>query len=155
MRKIKNAIKHYIKESIDSLLVDQLASFLFGIIVTWFIRNNILEINDEAISIGIKFLILFTVFLVVYTISTILQLRPDRYKFRMKSVNILVEYLGDTIRMNSKYTFSTNRIKSNRMYTRRDWFSDETFKIRCLTKGYKTKKISSLGNTHEYYIIFS
>ena len=154
MKKLKNLIGHYIKESLDSLLIDQISSILFGGIVTWIVDKKIKVIDDSEIPFNTKLFILFCVLLLVYIVSTIFQLRPNRYKFRMKDVNILVEYLGNTIRVKSTYTFSTNRFKTNRMYTRREWFSDEKFKFETLTKGYKIEEIGSLGNTHEYYVIF-
>lgn len=154
MKKIKNIIKHYVKESLDSLLIDQIVSVLFGVLVTWILGNNLQIIDTGEVPVYMKFLILAIAFLIVYAVSTIMQLRPKRYKFRMKSVDILVEYMGDTVKVYSTYVFSTNRFRANRMYARRVWFSDERFKFKSKTKGYKIKKIGNLGDTHEYYITF-
>ncbi len=152
MKRIRSIIKHYIKESLDSLLVDQIASTAFGLLVTWIIGYN-LQIIDNSYVLA-KFLILAIVFLAFYIISTIIQLRPHRYKFRMKSIDILVEYLGDTVKVYSTYKFSTNRFRANYMYTRRSWFSDESFTLKSKTKGYKIRKIRDIGETYEYYIVF-
>lgn len=127
---------------------------LFGAIVTWIVDKKIKIVDDSGIPFSMKFLILFGIFLLIYIVFTVYQLRPNRYKFRMKDINILVEYLGDTVRVKSTYTFSTNRFKTNCMYTRREWFSNEKFKFEPVTEGYKIKKIGSLGNTHEYHVVF-
>lgn len=140
MKKNKNIIKHYVKESLDSLLIDQIVSVLFGVLVTWILGNNLQIIDTGEVPVYMKFLILAIAFLIVYAVSTIMQLRPKRYKFRMKSVDILVEYMGDTVKVYSTYVFSTNRFRANRMYARRVWFSDERFKFKSKTKGYKIKK---------------
>ena len=83
-----------------------------------------------------------------------MQLRPNRYKFRMKRIEIILEYQGDIINVYSTYKFSTNRFRANRMYTRRTWFSNEKFKFVSKTKGYKIVKTNNLGDTHEYNICF-
>ena len=101
-----------------------------------------------------KFLLLGIAFFVVYTISVFMQLRPHRYKFRIKSLDIIVEYLGDTVNIYSTYTFKTNRFRANKMYTRKTWFSDEKFEFMVKTKGYKVEKIGRLGHDYEYNVIF-
>lgn len=154
MRKIRDAVKHYIKESLDSLLIDQLASIMFGVLVTWIVKNNLHVIDNEDVPAYIKFLILAVAFLIVYIVSTALQLRPHRYKFRIRSLDIIVEYLGDVVNIYSTYTFTTNRFRTNKMYARRTWFSDEKFKFKIKTKGYKIERIGKLGNDNEYNIVF-
>lgn len=154
MKKLKKIIIRYIKESLDSLFVDQIVSMAFGVFVTWLVENNIDIIDDQSVSIGTKLLVLGSIFLIVYCFSTLMQLRPNRYKFRMKSIEIILEYQGDDINVYSTYKFSTNRLRANRMYTRRTWFSDEKFKLLSKTEGYAIEKIGRLGDTHEYNICF-
>lgn len=153
MKKIKKIIKHYLKESLDSLLVVQIVSVIFGLLITWIFRNNLSIIDNQSVPTALKFLILGVVFLAVYVISTLMQVRPNRYKFKMKSIKIILEYQGDNV-VYSTYSFSTNRFRANRMYTRRTWFSSENFKFKSQTAGYKIEKIGKLGDTHEYYIRF-
>lgn len=154
MRKLKTLVKHYIKESLDSLLIDQIASICFGMLAAWVFGNNLQILDNQNIPTYVKFLLLGIAFFTVYIISTFMQLRPHRYKFRIKSLDIIVEYLGDTINVYSTYTFKVNRFRANKMYFRRTWFSDEKFKFKVKTKGYKIKKVGILGNDYEYNIIF-
>lgn len=154
MKKFKDLLKHYIKESLDSLLIDQIVSVCFGALAAWVFGNNLQILDNQNIPTYMKFLLLGIAFFAVYIISTFMQLRPHRYKFRIKSLDIVVEYLGDTINVYSTYTFKTNRFRANKMYTRRTWFSDEKFEFKVKTKGYKIKKVGRLGNDYEYNIIF-
>lgn len=154
MKRLKKTIKRYIKESIDSIFVDQISSLVFSGIIIWIFGNNLPFIDNQNLSIIDKFIVLGCTFFVVYTFSTLIHLRPNRYKFRMKSIYILVEYQGDYVDVYSTYRFSTNRFKANRMYSRRTWFSNEVFKYECETEGYKIEKIRQLSDTHEYYIRF-
>lgn len=154
MKRLKELVKHYIKESLDTLLIDQIVSFAFGALVTWIFGNNLSIIDDETIPFYMKFFVLAICFFVVYLISTIVQLRPHRYKFHIKSLEVIVEYLGDVVEIYNTYTVMTNRFKANKMYTRRTWFSDEEFNFYSNTKGYKIEKIGKLGNDSEYNIVF-
>ena len=56
MKKIKNIIKHYVKESLDSLLIDQIVSVLFGVLVTWILGNNLQIIDTGEVPVYMKFL---------------------------------------------------------------------------------------------------
>ncbi len=154
MKKLKSSIKHYIKESLDSLIIDQLASIAFSALITWVLGNNLQALDNPNVPTYMKFLLLLIAFFIVYIISTIIQLRPHRYKFRILSLNIIVEYLGDTINVYNTYTFKTNRFRANKMYTRRTWFSDEKFEFKAKTEGYKIEKIGKLGNEYEYNVVF-
>ena len=155
MKKLKRIVKHYIKESLDSLLIDQIVSVGFGALTAWVLENNLQILDNQNIPTYMKFLLLGIAFFVVYTISVFMQLRPHRYKFRIKSLDIIVEYLGDTVNIYSTYTFKTNRFRANKMYTRKTWFSDEKFEFMVKTKGYKVEKIGRLGHDYEYNVIFT
>lgn len=154
MRKIKELVKQYIKESLDSLLIDQIASACFGALAAWLFGKNVPMLDDPNTPTYIKFLLLGIAFFVVYIISTFMQLRPHRYKFHIKSLDIIVEYCGDTINIYSTYSFKTNRFRANKMYFRRTWFSDEKFKLEVKPKEYRIREIGKLGNDYEYNIIF-
>lgn len=92
MKKIKNIIKHYVKESLDSLLIDQIVSVLFGVLVTWILGNNLQIIDTGEVPVYMKFLILAIAFLIVYAVSTIMQLHPKRYKFYLNH-KVIFDYL--------------------------------------------------------------
>lgn len=154
MRKLKSLVKHYIKESLDSLLVDQIVSVFFGVLAAWILGNNLSILDSHNIPTYMKFLLIIVAFFIFYVISTIIQLRPHRYKLRIISLNIIVEYLGNTINVYSTYTVKPNRFRVNRMYIRRTWFSDEKFRFKAKTKGYTIEKVGKLGNDYEYNVVF-
>lgn len=154
MKKLAEMIIHYVKTSLDSLLTDQLASFAFSLIILWVIGNKLPVIDNDSIPISIKFLVLGSAFLIVYIISTLVHIRPDRYKFHIKKLDIIVEYLEDEVIVSSKYTFRTNRLIANRMYTRRVWYSDEKFLIESKTEGYSVKQIGKLGDQYDFNVLF-
>ena len=80
MSKFKDLVKHYIKESIDSLLIDQVVSVCFGALAAWVLENNLQILDSQNIPTYMKFLLLTIAFFIVYVISTLMQLRPHRYK---------------------------------------------------------------------------
>jgi hypothetical protein len=154
MKKLASIIKNYIKSSLDSLLTDQLASFVFSAIILWIIKKDLPIIDNANVPLSIKFLVLGVAFLIVYTISTFFHLRPDRFKFHIKTLDVIIEYLGDEVIVSSKYVFKTNRFMANRMYTRRVWYSDELFLLEPRTKGYCVKEVGKLGDQFDFYILF-
>ena len=154
MRKLARILKHYIKTSLDSLLTDQLASIAFSAIVVWIIGNNYSIIDNNNVPTSVKFLVLGVAFLIVYITSTLLHIRPNRFKFHIKSLDIIVEYNENEINVSSKYVFTSNRFFADRMYTRREWYSDETFRLEAKTTGYSIKQIGKLGDRFEYYVLF-
>ena len=154
MEKVKKLIVHYVKESLESLLTDQLVSILFGVLVTWIFENKFDLVDNPNIPIYLKFLILGILFFIVYVISILTKLHPHRFKFHLKSIDILVEYLGDTVEVFDTYTVKPNRFRVKSMYTRRTWYSDEKFNLEVITDGYNIKQYNKLGNENEFYIIF-
>lgn len=154
MKKITEIIRRYIKESFDTLLTDQIASLAFGLLTTWIFGMNLSKLN-ESIPIYVKFYILAICFFVVYLASTVIQLRPHRYKFHFISVEVVVEYLGKKVNIYNTYKLKTNRFKVSKMYTKITWFSDEKFDFESTSKGYEIEKKDKLGNDYEYYVIFS
>lgn len=69
MRKIKELVKQYIKESLDSLLIDQIASACFGALAAWLFGKNVPMLDDPNTPTYIKFLLLGIAFFVVYIIE--------------------------------------------------------------------------------------
>lgn len=154
MERFKSLLKHYIKESLDSLLIDQIVSICFGLLAAYLVNNKLLISDNKNIPVYFKFLLLGLAFLIVYMISTFNQLRPHRYKFHIKSLDIIVEYLGNTVNVYSTYKVKTNRFRVKQIYSRKTWFSNEKFKYQIKTKGYKIHEIGNTGNDHEYNIVF-
>lgn len=154
MKNLMKRLIQYINESFSSILISRIISIILGLFTIGICEHNLSIIDNENIPISVKFLILGIIFVFFYILSTLIYLRPHRYKFRMKSVDITVEYLGDTVKVYSTYRFSTNRFRTNCMYTNKTWFFDETFLIKSNTPGYTLKHLRSLGQTHEYYIVF-
>lgn len=154
MMNFKKKIVHYIEVSFESILTDQLASMLFGAIVTWTIENKIHIFDSTVIPTYLKFLILAVLFLCVYMLSVLLQMRPHRFKFHFKSVEILVEYLGNTVNVYNTYSVKPNRLSVSTMFTRRTWYSNEKFNFQAMTNGYEIKEHKKQGYDNEYYIFF-
>ncbi len=154
MNKLKKVLKKYFKESLDSLFIDQISSILFALLVAFLAKHiDFLPKGNNVSEIG-KLFILIAIFLIVYIISVIFQIRPHRYKFHIKSIEMIIEYDGDEITVYETYHARTNRLRAEKMYTRRNWFSDEAFHFEALTKGYEIKKRAKVGDTHEFDIVF-
>lgn len=143
-------------------LVDHLFDILVAIIVSFicsFIAGNTLE--KRTIDATSEFLRYQTEIIVVVALLsltiTILLVRwiktAIRYKVRIKRLEIIFEYKGDRIVVNSNYTIKTYRFRLTQIFTRREWFSEESFNIRVHPKQFKIRKIRSLGNVHEYYVV--
>lgn len=77
-----------------------------------------------------------------------------RYKYRIRELEVIVEYRGDSVKVTDTYKVSTYRIFQTQMYTSRTWFTGEYIKLRAKPKKYKIKKIREAGNKHEYYVVF-
>ena len=154
MKKIKKFLMKYLKESLDSLFIDQISSILFAILVTFLLNHINFIPKENNVSEITKLFVLITIFLIVYIISVLFQIRPHRYKFHIKSIEMLIEYDGDEVTVYETYRARTNRLRAEKMYTRRNWFSDEEFHFEALTEGYKIQQISKLGDTHEFNIVF-
>lgn len=135
-------------------LLDLAISALLSAVVTYFSKNNPIILNylkDERTNVIVAAFFLYM--LVCFSIFRSLRIAA-KYKFRIRSLEIIMEYHGDQVRVRDVYSFSTYRVFQKQMYTRRTWFSGESFTFKAKPKGYKAQFIRKIGNTHEYYIVF-
>lgn len=65
-----------------------------------------------------------------------------------------MDYTGDKVKVTSSYSIKTYRLVATKIYTRRTWFSDESFTLRAKPKGYKIEPTRKTGNEHEFYVVF-
>ena len=140
-------------------LVDIFVGVIVSIITTLLTNKSFTNLPNTATSeLGkhkVEVIILVAVVSLTISIFTIHWLRKvKRYKVTIKSLEIICEYKGDSVVVHSLYKIKATRLRLKKIYTRREWFSNETFTLRVKPKSFKIQKIRTIGNTHEYYIYF-
>lgn len=77
-----------------------------------------------------------------------------KYAFVFESLDINVNYKGDSVIIDDYYKIKTLRLRQKKMFTRHDWFPNEAAHFSIGPKGYKLKRTSTIGPTSEYFILF-
>lgn len=140
-------------------LVDIFVGIVVSIITTLLTSNSFANLTSTATSElmehKIEVVIIVAVLSLIISIFTIHWIRKvKKYKVTLKSLEIICEYKGDSVVVNSTYKIKATRLRLKKIYTRREWFSDETFTLRVKPKSFKIQKVRTLGTTHEYFIYF-
>lgn len=147
-------IKKHLQEGIEQVLTDNIASIVVGVVLMLVAKYNIPWFSDESISTSTKVFVTTLIIAIIYLTCMLYNIRPNRYSFHIKKLNIFFEYDGDTVLVKQTITFRPNRFKAAKMHTSRTWFSDEEYQLKALTRGYSIEKYRKLGDETEYYIVF-
>lgn len=146
-------MKKFVGRIADHLL-DFVVSTVISLIGTYIATCNFLDIEQlpkDSIKIVVA---IFMLILVVCVLCVRFCRNAFRHKYRIRTLEVVVEYLGDKVKVTDVYSVSTYRVFQSMMYTSRTWFSNETLKLKAKPKKYKIKKIRESGNKHEYYVVF-
>lgn len=141
-------------DRIADYLLEFVVSTVISLIGTYIATYNFLDF-DQLPKESVKIIVAFFMLILVVCILIVRFCRNAfRHKYRIRTLEVIVEYSGDNVKVTDIYSVSTYRVFQSMMYTSRTWFSNETIKLKAKPKKYKIKKIRESGNKHEYYVVF-
>ena len=144
------SLKKFVLEVLATLVVENIAVFLLSTIIALLSNRGF----ETFVSYEVSICYALIVFVAVYTVSTLCFLKPYKFRFRISSLDINVEYLGDEVIVRENFVVRTNRLSAAKLYTRREWFSNEEFTLVAVSDGFKVVPTEIRGQTHHFYIQF-
>lgn len=156
MKNIKSIFLHYLNDVIGSGIYDIL-KFLIGFILAPSITVSISSIILRRLTgdIGLIVFIIILLLTISIIIYIVIYKKYRKYKFRILSTKINLEYLEDKIIVTNEITVKARRSGLDRIYHRYSWFEDEKSAVRCLTKGFLISRLPRKDTSHEYYVNFN
>ena len=151
----KAKIKNY-KDDIVGNSVYDILKFCFQCIITAIISSSawhkFLQLfwDSPYLIWGVTIvatIVVLIVFLLVYK-------KIRKHKYHIKALKVDFEYQGDKIIVTSEITVKALRSNLDCIYNRYTWFPDEKSKVRCLTKGFRIKRLPQKDTSYEYYVDF-
>lgn len=154
MKKIKNVIKNYAVDIIGSSIYDIL-KFLFmnciGFSTVGFAINKVFASYLPAtICITISIIGAFLAIILII----LLYKKHRKYKFRILSMNVNFEYMGDKMIITTITRVRAKRTNLDGIYNRYSWFEDEKTRVKCLTSGMRIERLPKKDTSNEYRVMF-
>lgn len=154
MEKIKSIIKNYVVDIIGSSIYDILKFLLMNCIgfstVVFAINKVIASYLPTAIGIFIS--IIGASFVIALII--LLYKKYRKYKFRILSMDVNLEYMGDKVIITTITTVRAKRDNLDGIYNRYSWFEDEKTRVKCLTSGMRIERLPKKDTSNEYRVMF-
>ena len=153
--KWKSKIQNY-KDNIISNGVYDILKFYLQCIITAIISSSVwhkflqLFLDSPRLIWGVTTvatIVVLAAFLVIYK-------KIRKHKYHIKDLKVNFEYQGDKIIITSEITVKALRSNLDCIYNRYTWFLDEKSKVRCLTRGFKIKRLPRKDTSYEYYVAF-
>lgn len=141
-------LKDYYSGEIENIIVDKIVSIIIGVVATLLSNSTVFSKLDKQAN-SHNWFSLACVFLLFYIITTLWEMRPNRYSIKFDSIKVSYEYYGDKVIVKTKYMIRPLKYKIKKMPTRRYWYSDD-FDIGVTNHGYKIRKVSEIKKEHRY-----
>lgn len=154
MKKIQKVVTGYVSDFIGNSIYDVL-KFIFmnfvGVSLSSYITQKVVSPYAPTIVV----VILTTLAAILSVISILLAYKKYRkYKFRILSMYVNFEYMGDKVKITTETTVRAKRSNLDGIYNRYTWFADEKSRVRCLTAGMKIKRLPRKDTSNEYRVLF-
>lgn len=150
-----NSIKDYVHNIISNGIYDVL-KFIAGLLLTSLISGSTSKVVFSMFIHNVSLLFAFVFIVVFFSVCTFLAIYQKRrkYKYQIKEMHINFEYNGTEITTTSTITVEALRNGLDHIYNRYTWFDDEKSTVRCLTKGFKIKRLPRRDTSYEYNVHF-
>ena len=155
MKSFWRIIKKYAEDVIGDSAYD-IIKFVFFLVVSQLIPAGTYATIKKYLT-GNRFALILLI--TVISAATVLLFlfiygKRRKFKFRIISMDVTFEYGIEKMIITSKHTVQPKRRGLDRIYNRYTWFPDEKSSLRCLTQGFKIKRLSQRDTSYEYDVLF-
>ena len=155
MKSVKRIVKKYFDDIVGNGVYD-IFKFVVFLIISQLIPTGVFVAIKQYFTSNQFLLVIITAILsmIAGLIFLLIYKAHRKFKYKIISIEDIFEYDIEKITLTSKSVVKPKRRGLDRIYNHYSWFPDEKSSVRCLTKGYKIKRLPKKDLNYEYDILF-